>query len=223
MTPQENQLLQQFLDQLLQVRGIAKDPQADAMISRAVAQQPDAAYLLVQRALLQDQALEAAKAQIAALQSQQQTAASSHGGSFLGSADSWGNSARAVPHTPAPAPGYGMQPSPSPYSMPAQMAQRRGMSGLFGGGGGSFLGSMAATAAGVAGGAFLYQGLQNLLGDHSNPAQAGQHGMADLSGADHGADPLADSGDTSDLAADAGLDDIGGDPGSDGGFGDESA
>lgn len=39
--------------------------------------------------------------------------------------------------------------------------------GLLSGGAGSFLGSAAATAAGVAGGAFLFQGLENLFGQHS--------------------------------------------------------
>src|SRR3981189_1533140 len=52
MNPQESEVLQNFLDQLVRVRGVDKVPQADAMIKRAVAQQPDAAYLLVQRTLL---------------------------------------------------------------------------------------------------------------------------------------------------------------------------
>lgn len=70
MTLQESQLLQEFLDQLAQIRGVRKDPEAQAMIQKALAQQPDAPYLLVQRAMLLEQALNQAKAQIAQLQGQ---------------------------------------------------------------------------------------------------------------------------------------------------------
>jgi hypothetical protein len=134
------------------------------MISRAVAQQPDAPYLLVQRAMLLDQALNSAKAQIAQLQNELQSSRSSGAGSFLGSATAWGHSA---PSTPRPAAGYSAQtqsPTPMQNATPAAPAARPG---FLGGGGGSFLGNMAATAAGVAGGAFLFQGIENLLGHHN--------------------------------------------------------
>ena len=52
MSSQERALLQEFLQRLIQIHGIEKDSHADALIAQAVAQQPDAAYLLVQRALL---------------------------------------------------------------------------------------------------------------------------------------------------------------------------
>jgi len=57
MNVQEREVLENFLNQLTQVRGVRKDSEADAIIARAIAQQPDAAYLLVQRALLLEQAL----------------------------------------------------------------------------------------------------------------------------------------------------------------------
>ena len=47
MNPSDEKMLQDFLGQLVQARGVAKDPEADALIARAVAQQPDAAYLLM--------------------------------------------------------------------------------------------------------------------------------------------------------------------------------
>jgi hypothetical protein len=47
MTPQESQMLQEFLTQLTQAKGIAKDSEADALIRAAMSQQPDAGYLLV--------------------------------------------------------------------------------------------------------------------------------------------------------------------------------
>ena len=92
MNPSDEKTLQDFLGQLVQARGVTKDPQADALIGRAVAQQPDAAYLLVQRALLVEQALGNAKARIAELESQ----TGKGGGGFL-DANSWGNSAQGRP------------------------------------------------------------------------------------------------------------------------------
>src|SRR5574343_1668522 len=83
MNSQERNQLSQFLSQLNEVRLQQKDAEAEALIRDAVAKQPDAAYLLVQRALLQDQALAAAKAQIADLQNQLQAGAGSQRSGFL--------------------------------------------------------------------------------------------------------------------------------------------
>jgi len=171
MSPQETQALQDFLNQLTQVRGIAKDPQADALIARAVAQQPDAAYLLVQRALLMEQALNSSKAQIASLQSQLQAAqsAAAPARGFL-DGNSWGSNP--VPaNRPAPASAAAYAPPAPAYTgapMPAQAPQYQAAapaasSSFFGGGLGSALGTVAATAAGVAGGAFLFQGIEHLM------------------------------------------------------------
>ncbi len=88
MNQQERQLLDSFLDQLVRVGNLPKDPEADQLIARAVARQPDAVYLLVQRALLLEQALEQAKAQIAQLQQQAQSR-SAGDSSFLGGG-AWG-------------------------------------------------------------------------------------------------------------------------------------
>lgn len=220
MTPQEHEKLQQFLSQLKQAGGVQRDPEADAMISAAVSRQPDAAYLLVQRTLLQDQALEAAQARIADLERQAQAARPAASGSFLGGADTWGNSARS---TPVPASGYPERASTlgaDPYAQAGQGAypqgqvpypgQRQGgwsrfgsggMGGM-GGGGGSFLGTMAATAAGVAGGAFLFHGIDNLMHNHQGNDAGQKHGLTSDSGA--GQTPAADNS----LAQDAGLNDI---------------
>ncbi len=55
----------------------------------------------------------------------------------------------------APQPGYGQQPMGGGF-----------MGGGMGGAGGGFLRSAAATAAGVAGGALLFQGIESLFGNH---------------------------------------------------------
>ncbi|QND86789.1 Putative transmembrane protein [Chromobacterium vaccinii] len=129
MTPQETQALQNFLNQLVQVRGMAKDPQANATIMQAAAQQPDAVYLLVLRCMQQDQALNAANAQIAKLQSDLQAARSAPvpagaPGTFLdpnaGSA-AWSSApaapAFAAPRQAAPAAAY-QQPAPAYQAAP---------------------------------------------------------------------------------------------------------
>jgi hypothetical protein len=213
MTPQENEKLHHFLNQLVQVRNTSKDPEAQALIESALARQPDAAYLLVQRALILEQALDAARAQIADLQDKLQSAAPSNAsGRFLPDEYAWGNSASSgnrAPSSPQPAPAY-----PQPGNMPAagpdyQFGAGRGQAYPYppqrqggwanAGGAGSFLGSMAATAAGVAGGAFLYRGLENMFSHHDAPS----HGLGSNLG-----DAGAAARDSS-LARDAGLNDIG--------------
>ncbi|MCA3184504.1 MULTISPECIES: DUF2076 family protein [unclassified Cupriavidus] len=171
MTPQDVQALETFLSQLTQARVDNKDAQAAAMIADAAARQPDTAYLLVQRSMLLDRALQQAQAQIQTLQTQLQAAqaaqavngAGSRG--FMDNDTAWGNSAGRAPQA-APAPQYPPQqqyPSAPQYqAAPAQPAQAA-RPGFLGGGLGGTLGSIATTAAGVAGGAMLFQGIENLF------------------------------------------------------------
>ncbi len=165
MNSEERRLLSEFLDQLTQVKGMAKDPDADALIAQAVAKQPDAHYLLVQKALLQEQALNGARARIADLQSQLEQAKSrpapARSGGFLGGGDPWASSA---PPRPAAAPASAWAPAAAPA----------GSSPMAG-----FLGTAAATAAGIAGGAFLFQGIESLLGHHGSGS-----GLLDSAGLD---------------------------------------
>lgn len=175
MSPQEQQALESFLAQLTQARATAKDPQAEARILDAVARQPDAAYLLVQRAMLLDQALASAQAQIATLQNQLQAAQAGRSASFMDSANNWGSHASGA----AANPGYMPQPAapapmpPAAQPVPAQPAR----GGFLSGGLGSTLGSIATTAAGVAGGAFLFQGIENLFHHNSGGGFFGQQPM----------------------------------------------
>ncbi|WP_439894295.1 DUF2076 domain-containing protein (plasmid) [Ralstonia sp. 25C] len=176
MSPQELQALEAFLAQLTQARAGAKDPQAEARILEAAARQPDAAYLLVQRAMLLDHALASAQAQINTLQSQLQAAQAGRSASFMDSANNWGSHATGA----APNPTYAPQQA-APMQMPPQapLAQPA-RSGFFGGGMGSTLGSIATTAAGVAGGALLFQGIENMF--HHNSGGGGFFGQQPLMG-----------------------------------------
>ena len=203
MSPSDTQKLHDFLGLLLQANGIQKDPKADAQIQRAIAQQPDAAYLLVQRALLMDQALDAAKTRISMLESQLDIQQSNSSGGFLGP-HSWGNRDRSQSQR------HQSQHMSSQHATPASMS-RSGGSGL--------LGSIAATAAGVAAGSFLFHGLDNLFHDHDsggNPSHllsdndqsanslAAQAGINDIDQAD------SLTGDTGDADDAGGLDGPGG-------------
>jgi len=176
MTPQETQLLQDFLTQLTRAQIGTKDRQAQILITRAFAQQPDAAYLMTQRALLLEQALKQAQAQIAQLQQQSS--------SFVGYR----------PPSPGPAPVPGAAPAPA-YAQPTQTASRGAEAGSPWG---SFLGNAAATAAGVAGGAFLFQGLEHLFGHDGEFTGAGMPAetVENVTVNNYGSD-----GDSADLAA----------------------
>lgn len=64
MNAQERDQLQQFLATLRQQRVPSKDAVADALIREALSSQPDATYLLVQRAMALTLALEATQNQL---------------------------------------------------------------------------------------------------------------------------------------------------------------
>lgn len=159
MNAQERDQLNQFLKPLTEVRLPHKDTEAERLILEAAKQQPDAVYLLVQRALLLEQALNSAKVQINDLQNQlQNSQTSSNGRNGFLSNDPW---AQPVANS-GPVPGVGR------YSEPRYASPQQQNPGFLGGGGSSFLGSVASTAAGVVAGSFLFQGIENLMGHHAS-------------------------------------------------------
>jgi hypothetical protein len=149
-----------------------KDTEAETLIREATNGQPDTAYSITQAVLIQDLSLHSAQRRIADLEktlAEAKTAAvppPSFLAGLLGtsrpvnSAPSAGVSSAPDAATPAST-GYAAQPPGSP--MP-------GVGGMAGGG---FLRGAAMTAAGVAGGALLFEGIQSLFG---------QHGAADILG-----------------------------------------
>lgn len=204
MNTPETQSLEIFLGQLVQVRGVAKDSQADSLIATAVAQQPDAAYLLVQRALLMEQALNSAKAQVASLQCQLEAAQAPPARGFL-DAEAWGNTPAAAPRPVVGTPAAAAYVPPAPMQPQAPAASP----GFFGGGLSGTLGTVAATAAGVAGGAFLFQGIEHMMHPGSGNGFTNQTGMASLASPlenttvnnFYEADPLTTSGSALDFLA----------------------
>lgn len=158
MNNQEREHISHFLNQLGEIKLAAqdKDLEAEQLIRTATANQPDAVYLLVQRALLLEQALQTAKGQIADLQNQLQNRQPAAVGGFLDN-DPWAQTAvksRAVPGADR-------------YAVP-QNAPLPPVANL-GAGASSFLGNVATTAAGVVAGSFLFQGIESLMGHHASP------------------------------------------------------
>lgn len=179
MTPEERNLISGLFDRLSQAGSQAKDAEADQLIRSKVAENPSAPYLLVQSILVMQQAVSNAQNRIAALEKQVAEANAAPGtqqggGSFLaGVASLFGGGQthaqqpqRATPPPPppqAPLPPAQAQPS-QPYGYPPPVPQAPGR-----GGAGGFLQGALTTAAGVAGGALLFQGIESLIGHNPGP------------------------------------------------------
>lgn len=160
MQSQERELITGLFGRLQQFESQPRDGEAEALIRDLATRQPAAPYLLVQTVLVQEQALKAAQDRIAQLEAQQAGAsAAPAAGGFLGSAPRLGPWGSQAPAQDAAPPRTSVPTTRSPLQ--AAVAPQQA------GGGGSFLRTAMATAAGVAGGALLFEGIRGLMG--SNP------------------------------------------------------
>ncbi|MFI4947862.1 MAG: DUF2076 domain-containing protein, partial [Alphaproteobacteria bacterium] len=191
MVPQERDLITTLLARLKSVAGQPRDPEADALIRQDLVEQPDAPYYLVQTVLIQDLSLHQAQNRIAELEQQlsaaqatAKPATSFLGGLFgtsqpaspaVGSVPSAGPWVRTPQVAPAPPQQAYAQP-PQGYAPAGGGMMGGGMMGGMGGGGG-FLRSAAATAAGIAGGALLFQGISSMFGHGYASSLNGGMGM----------------------------------------------
>ena len=178
MTLQERELLTSFLQQMTLAQAGQKDPEAEALIREASAKQPDTAYLLVQRSMGLEYALQAANAETARIQGELNQLRSTSNSSFLKNANTWGklpttNSALAA------AAGSSVPMQSTPQQRPPSAATPASSWGS------GMLGTVATTAAGVVAGSFLFQGIQGLMGHHNpssntaaNPQPAESNKMA---------------------------------------------
>jgi hypothetical protein len=174
MTPDERNLISSLFDRLASASNQPKDPEADQLIRSKVAENPAAPYLLAQSTLVMQQALANAQNRIGALEKQiaesnAPAPGSQQGGSFLsGVASFFGGGQQQQPQrtTPPPVPPQPQQyaqPQPAPaYGYPPAQAPA-------GRGSGGFLQGALSTAAGVAGGALLFQGIESLIGHNPGP------------------------------------------------------
>ena len=151
MNPQEKVQLEQFLQQLNSTQAGAKDSDANALIAESVKQQPDAAYLLVQRAMGLEMALQVAQKQMAEMQAQIDQTSKPSG--FLSGINSWG---RAAPAQAAPANAMAAARPAAGAAQPSAW-------------GSGMLGASATPAIGVVAGSMLYQGIQSMMGQNSTP------------------------------------------------------
>jgi hypothetical protein len=191
MVPQERDLITTLLTRLKNVAGQPKDPEADTLIRQELAELPDAPYYLVQTVLIQDLSLHQAQNRIAELEKQlaelQATAkpATSFLGGLFGTSQPAAPPAGTVPSAgpwvrspqvaaAPPQPGYAQ---PQPGYAPGGGMMGGGMMGGGMMGGGGFLRSAAATAAGIAGGALLFQGISSLFGHGYANSLSGGMGM----------------------------------------------
>jgi hypothetical protein len=213
MTPQERELITTLFDRLASLESAPRDPDAERAIAQGLARAPHAIYALVQSVLVQDEALKAANARIEELQAAlgEPEAGRPQGGfldtmreGLFGRHDAPRGSVPSVRPGGSPwanAPGYRAEAPAAPTAMaPAAPGY-----------GGSFLGTAAASAAGMIGGGLLLGGIQSMLG-------GGRHhgafaGTFDQPGAGRdAASPWSGGQGSSDLARQAGLDDIGRSP-----------
>ena len=184
MTPQERDLLATFLQQLTQAQAGQKDADAETLIRDAASRQPDANYLLVQRAMALDLALQATQAQMTKLQAEvdqlkeqvRETPKPAASSSFL-DANAWGRSGTSGSASPAAAPAPAAftpafppntplraAPGGAPAAAPAAAPASAWGAGI--------LGTVATTAAGVVAGSLLYSGIQGMMGHHNQTANA---------------------------------------------------
>jgi hypothetical protein len=185
MNTQERDQLTRFLQQLNQAQVAHKDSEAEALIRESCIRQADAAYLLIQRAMLLENAVQDSQAQIARLQWElDQARSGNQSASFLGT-NTWGNSALTKPAPPAQTPFFPATsvsttaPTSAPVASAATSAWGSGM-----------LGNVASTAAGVIAGGFLFQGIEHLLDRQgsnsgrmnglSNEVSADRHDVTDI-------------------------------------------
>jgi hypothetical protein len=191
MTPQERQMIDDLFDRLSKLEGAPRDPDAVAAMAQGLRAAPNAVYALVQTVLVLDEALKRANSRIEELEAGAANAPA-QSGSFLDSMRDavFGQSHGSVPNVRPPDmssrpvwnSGQVMQQGQSPgqsnqgpygqgsynqgsYNQGSYGAPQPPMGGgAFGGGGGSFLGTAAASAAGAIGGSLLLGSIRSMMG-----------------------------------------------------------
>jgi len=193
VTPQEEQLLRSLAERVNSTQLQEKDPDAEAFLIQSLGANADAIYILAQTVLVQNIALERARAQVTQLQQQAEQARQPvHATSFLGSLlghreaapapaaprpPAYPETAQEPPYQPVPQPQF--QPVQQPYQ-PIQQQYQPGTQYVPAGvGQPSFLRGAMQTAAGVAAGALAFEGVESVLhGFMGHPAGFGFGGPA---------------------------------------------
>jgi hypothetical protein len=214
MTPQERQLVADLFARLATLESGPRDADAVRAINDGLQQAPNAIYALVQTVLVQEEALKRADARIRALEGDNQPP--EQGGfletmrSALGGGRRDNDAPRgSVPNTGGGDTRWGTQAAGSPFAQGTPPNATAGAPAPGERGGGSFLGTAAATAAGVIGGSLLMNSISSMFGNRgqaSGQAFAGEDARSGASG-----DSPWGNAAGGDLSREAGLNDIGGD------------
>jgi hypothetical protein len=219
MTPQERQMIDDLFDRLARLESAPRDPDAAAAIAQGLRLAPNAVYALVQTVLVQDEALKRANSRIQELEAAGSPEQHPSGGfldsmreTIFGQSQSRGSVPNVRPPDVTGRPvwnsGQVMQQAQSPgqydqapYGQPYGAAQAP--SGQAPMGGGSFLGTAAAAAAGTIGGSLLLGSIRSMMGGN-------RQAFGDAAGLGRGgsATPGSDQSGGA-LARDAGINDIG--------------
>jgi len=220
MTPEERNLVTELFDRLATLEDAPRDRDAERLIQDGLRQAPNATYALVQTVLIQDEALKRAEARIRQLEAEGGTGTEPpRPTGFLDSMREslWGRRdtprAGSVPTVrPAGAPptgvsaGYQNEPPPPMGGQPMSPAYG---GQAYGGSGGSFLGTAAATAVGVIGSSLL---LRSMMGGHGGSAHGAVNppaGGSPWGGSGGGSGGIGSGSSGGELANQAGLNDIG--------------
>jgi len=209
MTPQERKLIDELFGRLASLERNPRDPDAVRAINEGLQRAPNALYPLVQTALVQDEGLKRADARIRELEEELELEPGEpvKQPGFL---DSMRDALLGKPQGSVPTVRPGAARTASPWGRTAAQPDYAAQPGGYGvppqapgSAGGSFLGTAAATAAGVVGGALLMNSFRGMFGGHNQGQSAFDSGTG-TGGAPWGSDSSG-----SDLARDAGVSDIG--------------
>ena len=200
MTSQEQQMIDGLIDRIRNTPITDRDPIAANHLQQGLGNNPDAIYILAQTVLVQQQALLQAQTQLQKANSDLAQLRESAGHAPQPSSGSWLDrffgtntpsqnqgtpqpgyqNVNTAPQQPYPQQGYPPQGYPQQgYPQQGYAQQGYGAPSAFGqspGGGGSFLRTAATTAAGVAAGAFLFEGVESMFGGHGSGFGGGGFG-----------------------------------------------
>jgi hypothetical protein len=191
MTPQERRLIDELFDRLARLETAPRDGEAERAIADGIARAPHAVYPLVQTVLVQDEALKRADTHIRELTGE--SSGSSSAGGFLDSMRQALVGRTGTASVPSVHASASTEPD-ARWNSGAAVAPAAPAHG------GSFLGTAAASAAGVIGGALLLNTISSMFG---------HHGASALAPLPQGNSSWAGDGSGGNLAREAGIDDIG--------------
>ena len=211
MNRDETDMIENLFSRLAAADRSEKDKEALNLINAKISANPNAAYLLVQTVLIQEAALKSWQERAQQLEAEN-AASKNNGRNFLPATANapneqartslWRRPMQAFNRGQSGQQGYPPNQGFAPAgAYPPNYGPNGGFNGGYGnggfmGGGGGFLGSALTTAAGVAGGMLLYNGISNMFSSGSSASNAGVQNSAHEAGAGQSANNYDQVNDT---------------------------